>query len=233
MPEPAPAPAELAIATPEPKKAVTIDPVRTIWSRDKMDSPGAEAGAGADATPAPMAKQAQRTAPVPVPKSKLIPGAETPFAPHNVPEEMPIEELKVSDTAAPATAAIETTPSAQKAPEPTLRGFAFAPAVNLADLHNGALPKSDAAPACRVLTASYGGKKTLLVRTTAGPNVHYTALTVLEGFEGSMLNNFLKAHAPGGSSLGEFENKDAALAKARELCPGSAAAPKGEGASAG
>jgi hypothetical protein len=238
MPEPAPAPTQLAIATPEPK-AVTTAPVRTIWSRDKTDAPAAEAVTGAEATgptaaaPAAKAKQAQRMDPVPLPKSKLILGAETPFPPHHVPEEMPVEEPKAADAAASATAAIETTPSAQKAPEPTLRGFAFAPAVNLADLHKAAPPKSDAVPACRVLTASYGGKKTLLVRTTAGPNVHYTALTVLEGFEGSMLNNFLKAHAPGGSSLGEFDNKDAALAKARELCPGSAAAPKGEGASAG
>lgn len=48
-----------------------------------------------------------------------------------------------------------------------------------------------------------------------------------------MLDNFLKAHAPGGSSIGEYESKDAALAKARELCPESAAAPKVEGASAG
>ena len=84
-----------------------------------------------------------------------------------------------------------------------------------------------------MLTASYGGKKTLLVRTKAGAETHYTALTVLEGFEGSMLDNFVRAHGPGGASIGEYETKDAALAKAKELCPGSAAAPKAEGASAG
>jgi hypothetical protein len=55
---------------------------------------------------------------------------------------------------------------------------------------------------------------------------------VLDGFEKSMLDSYLKAHAPGGSSIGEFANKNAAFAKARELCP-RAATPTGEGASAG
>ena len=81
-------------------------------------------------------------------------------------------------------------------------------------------------------TASYGGKKILLVRSAADADVSFTVLTVLEGFEKSMLDSYLKAHAPGGSSVGEFANKNAAFAKARELCP-RAAAPTGEGASAG
>jgi hypothetical protein len=84
-----------------------------------------------------------------------------------------------------------------------------------------------------VLTASYGGKKVFLVRSLAAAETRYTVLTVLEGFERSMLDNYFKAHAPGGSSVGEFESKDAALAKAKELCPGTAAAPRAEGASAG
>jgi hypothetical protein len=84
-----------------------------------------------------------------------------------------------------------------------------------------------------VLTASYGGKKVLLVRSEGAAEMRYTVLTVLEGFEKSMLDNYLKAHAPGGSSVGEFESKDAAFAKAKELCPSAAAAPTGEGASAG
>jgi hypothetical protein len=86
---------------------------------------------------------------------------------------------------------------------------------------------------CKVLAASYGGTKTLLVRSEAGNVVHYTALTVLDGFERSMLANYLKANAPGGTSVGEFANRDAALAKAMELCPGAAQAPRTEGASAG
>ena len=95
-------------------------------------------------------------------------------------------------------------------------------------------PKEAAVGArCRVVTASYGGKKILLVRSKASPEVRFTVLTVLEGFEKSMLDSYLKAHAPGGSSVGEFASKNAAFAKARELCPSAAAAPTGEGASAG
>ncbi len=73
----------------------------------------------------------------------------------------------------------------------------------------------------------------MLVRSGEAAPLRFTVLTVLEGFEKSMLDSYLKAHAPGGSSVGEFASKDAAFAKARELCPSAAAAPKGEGASAG
>jgi hypothetical protein len=99
---------------------------------------------------------------------------------------------------------------------------------------SSALPRTAApkvAHDCPVTTASYGGKKILLVRSAADADVRFTVLTVLEGFEKSMLDSYLKAHAPGGSSVGEFANKNAAFAKARELCPRPAAA--GEGASAG
>jgi len=170
--------------------------------------------------------------------------AAAPVASH-APEELPAEMPKPAVVSAPVTAAIDAAPEAPRAvatatpvldPPVGTRVTAFAPAINLVELKSSAQPKPAAATptgACRVLTASYGGQKTLLVRTRAGTETHYTALTVLEGFEGSMLNNFVKAHASGGTSIGEYETKDAALAKARELCPGSAGAPTAEGASAG
>jgi hypothetical protein len=86
---------------------------------------------------------------------------------------------------------------------------------------------------CRVLSASYGGRKTLLVRAQKGAEVHYTALTVFAGFEESMLAGYLKAHAPGGSSVGAFDSKDAALTKARQLCPEQAETPLLKGANNG
>lgn len=86
---------------------------------------------------------------------------------------------------------------------------------------------------CSVDWASYGGRKTLLVRSRGGSQVRYTALTVLEGFERSMLESFVKASAPGGSSVGVFATRDAALAKAWELCPGAVTAPQPKAASAG
>ena len=47
-----------------------------------------------------------------------------------------------------------------------------------------------------------------------------------------MLDSFVKEHAPGGSSVGEFATKEAALARARELCPGATRAPQTAGAAA-
>jgi len=117
--------------------------------------------------------------------------------------------------------------AAMPAEQPTERPMlAFA-----AGLNRFARPSIDpsvAAPAylkrCKVDWSSYGGDKILLVRSQAGSQVRYTALTVLEGFEHAMLENFLKTSAPGGSSIGEFATKEAALAKAGELCPAAASA---------
>jgi hypothetical protein len=48
--------------------------------------------------------------------------------------------------------------------------------------------------------------------------VHYIALSVLEGFETSMTESFIRARPEGGDAVGEFASRDEALAKARELC---------------
>ena len=72
---------------------------------------------------------------------------------------------------------------------------------------------------CRVLAASYGGKKTLLVRTAMAGETLYTALTVLDGFEKSMFDIYAKANAPGAEIVGEYPSKDEALADARANCP--------------
>lgn len=73
---------------------------------------------------------------------------------------------------------------------------------------------------CRVLMASYGGTKTMLIRHVAGDAVEYTALRVLDGFERSMTESYMTAHAPGGSVIGEYPSTDDAFARAYELCPG-------------
>ncbi len=74
-------------------------------------------------------------------------------------------------------------------------------------------------PACSVTGASYGGKKTVLIRAEENGVARYTALTVLDGFEKSMTATFIKNRAPGGEALGEFADQASAIAKARELCP--------------
>jgi hypothetical protein len=72
---------------------------------------------------------------------------------------------------------------------------------------------------CRVQAASYGGRKTLLIRTVANGEEQLTALGVLEGFERSMAESFIRSHAPGGRPIAEFPSPEAALARAFELCP--------------
>lgn len=73
---------------------------------------------------------------------------------------------------------------------------------------------------CRVLMASYGGTKTILIRHVAEDAVEYTALRVLDGFERSMTESYMSAHAPGGTLVGEFPSSDDAFARAYQLCPG-------------
>lgn len=74
--------------------------------------------------------------------------------------------------------------------------------------------------ACSVETASFGGVKTMLIKAFDDKGVHYIALTVLDGFEQVLTESFLKARNGDGETLGAFADQDAALAKARELCPG-------------
>jgi hypothetical protein len=70
-----------------------------------------------------------------------------------------------------------------------------------------------------VLSASYGGTKTLLVRSQAADETRFTALTVLEGFENSMFDTYAKAEAPGAKIIGEYPSDEQALAEARQRCP--------------
>ena len=80
-------------------------------------------------------------------------------------------------------------------------------------------PSASTGP-CRVLAASYGGSKTLLVRAAVNGETRYTALTVLDGFEKTMFDTYAKASGAPGEVVGEYASKDAALADARTNCPG-------------
>jgi len=72
---------------------------------------------------------------------------------------------------------------------------------------------------CVVETATFAGDTTVLLKTPVGADLHYVALSVLDGFEASMTKSFLDARPQGGESLGVFPSKDAALKHARTLCP--------------
>jgi hypothetical protein len=229
----------------EPATEAKHAPVRTIWSA--ADGPTESAAASA-AEPAPKVAAAVTSA-APVPTRKPVAEADAVAEPVITEQIIQTgEETPPPAEAASATPAAEASPApaaeSKEAPsaaraEPTAAeappAFAFAAAMNTTrPAAPSAAPKvATGAGNCHVTTASYGGKKILLVRSTAAAEVRFTVLTVLEGFEKSMLDSYLKAHAPGGSSVGEFASKNAAFAKARELCPSAAAAPTGEGANAG
>jgi len=230
--------ANLGGPKPPASEPASKPPVRTIWSAADGPTAGNQPDAQSQSQPDPgKAKLA------PLPKRKPAIEAEIASSPvlaeqviQTGEDPVPTEEGAVPTTPEPQAAAIEpavSTPPTQTdmAPRPGAFGYAAA----LGSALPQARPESPQATAstggCSIATASYGGKKVLLVRTADA--TRFTVLSVLEGFEKSMLDSFLKAHAPGGSSLGEFASKDAALAKARELCPRAAGRPVVEGASAG
>jgi hypothetical protein len=73
--------------------------------------------------------------------------------------------------------------------------------------------------ACSVLTASFGGTVTLLIKSTGPDNkIMYTALGVVEGQEQAMAQAYMAKHAPGGSIVGQFTTRDAAVAQAYQKC---------------
>jgi hypothetical protein len=140
-----------------------------------------------------------------------------------------------AQTPAPSTPAgpselTQGTPASGTGPGPAPGPqFAYAGAMDLKSIAAAPAPAPEAvaggsgSKSCRVLQASYGGTKTFLVQAKKAGETQLTAVTVLAGFERSMLDNYVKAHAPGGASVGEFASKEAALAKANELCAGTGA----------
>ena len=81
-------------------------------------------------------------------------------------------------------------------------------------------PAAPAAPAtCRIFTASYGGTRNVLVSARIGPELHLTALQVLDGEERTLAAAFIADHAPGGELVGSFATRAEALTRARDLCP--------------
>jgi hypothetical protein len=228
---PAQAPAEKAQQ--QPARAVPETPVRA----QRPPAPAATTPAPATVSvPAPATAAAAAdpravVAPSSIATQSLVVTTQSEIAAPTPSAAAPAPAL--DGTAQPDTTASVAVPAAQEQPG----AFAFAAAMT-ATMQPNPVPRPVAVAGtgtsgCNVMQASYGGEKTLLVRAEAGGQVRYTALTVLEGFEGAMLQSFTKAHAPGGMSVGTFATKDAALARARELCSGAALAPHTRRAHAG
>lgn len=207
--------------------------VRTIWARPDAQKraaavprPALAAAAASEAampsppaTPPVMAdaqfRSAESPAPGPAAGPELSPGD-------------PAAEAKIQEPVSLARFAL-VAPQAQflrVGPPPATGLSALPDAANSTrrSFDPAATPPSGlgaGAQVCSVGTATYGGAKTVLIRTEHGGELRYTALSVLDGFEKSMTETFIRTRAGGGEPIGEFSTKDAALAKARELCPAS------------
>ena len=169
-------------------------PVKTIWSRGDANKPGP-----AEPTPAPVADDSPGRARNSVQKF-------------------------TTTTDDPSAAATSEAVSAD-GKGTSLPTFRIAPLAVAASRLGGPLPDAAtmAAPTanpgpCRILTASYGGTKTLLLRSSTGGEMRLTALTVLDGFEKSLFENYASAEAKGAEIIGEYDTADAALADAHANC---------------
>ena len=199
--------------------------VRTLWSRNK-EQERAPAGAPREkpvaaprAVDAAHPSRATVSAPMPEAAAPSPAGTQDTAAAHEDPPAKDVTEISLphfriapakpepSHLGGPVVAEMRATAALPAAPPNEERQADPAGTVALA-------PES-----CRLLTASYGGKKTLLVKGTRGREVHLTALTVLDGFEKAMFDTYAKAGRPDLELIGTYQTKDAALAEAHRLCP--------------
>jgi hypothetical protein len=72
---------------------------------------------------------------------------------------------------------------------------------------------------CRVWTASYGGQKAIIIKSTSDGMTNFTVLDVNEGSEKREAETYISAYAKGGAQVAEFSNQTQALDKAFDLCP--------------
>ena len=79
-------------------------------------------------------------------------------------------------------------------------------------------PASPPEGVCQVMTASYGGAVTLLIRAETAKGVTLTALDVAGGREDDQAAAYIASHAPGGKITGRFKTRTEAVAHAYELC---------------
>ena len=76
-----------------------------------------------------------------------------------------------------------------------------------------------AADTCRVMTASYGGERNVLIRARREGSLVLAALGVVDGQEEALARSFIAEHLPGGERIATFASRREALLRALELCP--------------
>ena len=229
------------------KAAAASSPVRTVWSGGSTPAPvkaptpvppPREIVVGATEAPAvpPAAKQADAEAVAASPAVE----SEAGFALFTPPAGLAAATMpRAADQPVPppaaepkADAALPPPPAAPVVAGPPVAPVPEAPAAVAGSAVGGFMIAGSPKPAfvppsglgvkpgrCVVETATFGGETTVLVKTTQGADVHYVALSVLDGFEESMTKSFLDSRPEGGAALGTYPTRDAALAQARTLCP--------------
>ncbi|WP_334149489.1 hypothetical protein [Hyphomicrobium sp.] len=205
--------------------AALAAPVKAVSSWEQ-EAPGPKPQKAKAPPPAKMtapkpARAAAQPVPVPAAPMATAPAADEP-APFRL----------FAPPAGLAEARIESAPraasAADEAPGPAGAAPGAVSGKTVAGFMIGGVGKPDYPPPsglgvkpgrCVIETARYGGETTVLVKAPEGPDVHYVALSVLDGFEASMTQTFLDSRPEGGEVLGTFVSRDHAMARARALCP--------------
>lgn len=120
-------------------------------------------------------------------------------------------------------------------PRPVETAKSASPAVSMSEPHGATIAMSSAAApfaaaqvvaeakgahgSCRIVMASYGGTRTVLIRSSTHVAVELIVLSVIPGFERYMTSNYIRTRAPRGVMDGEFADRDQALVRAKQICP--------------
>lgn len=208
---------ELARAAPkaaaQPETA-SSPAVRTVWSRSKAGDVPMLPQAGPSPAPRRVAAVAAGTA--------LRAGTTLtqPVAPAGPAETgialVPMAPIAPTATIAPSAVTPET--SRDEAPG-DIGLIALAAAASPFAAGHVVAETQTAHGFCRIVMASYGGTRTVLIRATTGITVELVVLAVIPGFEDSMTSNFIRTRLPGGVVDGAFPDRDAALDRAKAICP--------------
>lgn len=228
----------LVQAEPSPHPRPDTSAVRTVWSRSKAgdvpvlpQSGPAPAPRRMAAVAAGTAVRASTTQTQPVapqagdPQAVAPPGAAaTEVAGASITAIAPIIPPAPAPLAAPsalplALSVAEPIAKADRAEDVGGRVITLSAAASPFAAGSVVAERQTAHGTCRIVMASYGGTRTVLIRATTGTAVDLVVLAVIPGFEASMSANFIRTRLPGGVVDGGFDDRDAALDRAKTLCP--------------
>jgi Mannosyl-glycoprotein endo-beta-N-acetylglucosaminidase len=129
-------------------------------------------------------------------------------------------ETAAASTAPPKTLASAVPPAARGADlaRKAADTEATRAALGAASSGTAARPTVVENAACQVMSASYGGAVTLLIRAETPKGVTLTALDVDGGNEQGQAQSYITSHAPGGKVTGRFKSRTDAVSHAYGLC---------------